>query len=339
MSRISDFPDEWIMVDQLKPVDLSNISDKGMQGVVLLAVALGWNLVQRRGAPAQLRSRNGITRNIPTDTGVRQSVFWSMLANILGHSEGRLPTPELLELIVKSTGMSKAHAQVLISKVGILASANPKTLEIEEPEEEPEVEWKTAPEPIISIIEEARASVALDGETQSVGFVPTERVEPTLNQAGEGEQYISEIMDTIIRQLVADGDDQITYRCKVCALEFETKRGVGAHWQVHVKKGEAEATAGNKRTIVNKIEDYVPTEVHAPRKDMAQELRRLRRVVQDVQRAVGQEAIKDAERRVMVAERKAEAMQKERDDAIARAERLASDLRSLRDLIGGISDE
>jgi hypothetical protein len=179
----TDFPDEWIMVDQLKPVDLSNISDKGMQGVVLLAVALGWNLVQQRGAPARLRSRSGITRNIPTDTGVRQSVFWSTLANILGHSEGRLPTTELLEVIVKQTGMSKAHAQVLISKVGVLASTNPKTLEIEE---EPE------PEPIIPIIEEARASVALDGETQSVEFVPTERVEPTLNMASsDGGQYIS----------------------------------------------------------------------------------------------------------------------------------------------------
>jgi hypothetical protein len=108
---------------------------------------------------------------------------------------------------------------------------------------------------------------------------------------------------------------------------------------VHVKAGEAEATNNMKRTIVHVIPDYVAAEVHTPRKDMAQELRRLRRIVQDVQKAVGQDSIKDAERRIMVAERKVEVMQKERDDAIARAERLASDLRSLKDLLGGISDE
>ena len=327
MRRTADFPDKWIMVDKLKPVDLSNIQDKGMQGIVLLAVALGWNLLQRRGAPAQLRSRQGITRSIPTDTGVRQSVFWSLLANVLGHSEGNLPTAELVTLVIKQTGMSKAHAQVLSSRVALLTSANPKTLEIPEPEEEEE--------PIIPVIDEPIVTYSVGPEVE---FTPTERVEPTLSFAKEGEQYISEIMDTIIRQLVADGDDQITYRCKVCGLEFETKRGCGAHWQVHTRKGEAEPTAGNKRTIVNKVEGYEPTEVHTPR-DQRAELRRLARIVADVQKAVGQEAIREADQRVMVAERRVEMVTKERDEAVARAERLASDLRSLRELIGGISDE
>lgn len=72
---------------------------------------------------------------------------------------------------------------------------------------------------------------------------------------------------------------------------------------------------------------------------MPGEIRRLRRIVQDVQKAVGQEAIKEAERQVMVVQRKLETVTIERDQAIARADRLAKDLQALRELIGGISSE
>ncbi len=315
-------PDEWIMVDTLRPVDTSNIQDKGMKGIAMLAVSLGWNLLQRRDAPAQLVSREGLTRNLPTDTGVRQSVFWSMLANILGHSDGRLPTNRLIDQIVKETGMSKAHAATLASKVALLARGGDDPEE-EEPVEEEPVEEEPTP-----------SAVALEPEP-TPDFVMTERMEPTLNMATDGGQYVSPIMDTVIRQLVEDGADQITYRCKHCGLEFETKRGCGAHWQVHVKAGEAEATAGKTKVIVNVIPDYEPTEVHLPREgSRTAELQRLRRIVADIQRAVGQDAIKEAERRAMVAERKYESAIAELTDLREQYDSLQRSLDTFQELFG-----
>jgi len=330
---------EWKMIDRLKPVDLSNIADKGMKGAVMLAVAMGWNLIQREGQPAQLVSREGLRRNIPTDTGVRQSVFWSQIASILSHSDGNLPTPELIEQIVKQTGMSRAHAHVLKSRTALIAAGTdvdpddqPDEEELSDQGEQTEDEAEDTDEPV-SPEPEPPSATALE-----VPF--SERVEPTLNHAGDGAQYISPVMETVIRQLVEDGDDQITYRCKVCGIEYPSKRGVGAHWQVHVKSGEAEATALLTKTIVNVVPGYVPTEVHNPREGSSlSELRRLRKIVRDVQLAVGQDALKELEQRVFVQQRKIDQLLAERDGAIARADRLASDLRSLRELIGGISDE
>jgi len=312
---------KWTWVDQLKPIDTSNIQDKGMKGIAMLAVALGWNLQHRRGAPSQLKSREGMTRNLPTDTGVRQSVFWSMLASILSHSEGKLPTPRLIDEIARVTGMSKAHAHTLAARVALVERGGDDE---PEPEDGPEEE-----------VPKEELLVASSPE-----FEPTERTEPTLNMSNDGAQYISPIMDTVIRQLVQDGDDQITYRCKHCGLEFETKRGVGAHWQVHVKAGEAEATNNKTKVIVNIIPDYEPTEVHLPREgSRTAELRKLRKIVKDVQLAVGQDALKEYEARAFAQQRRIDQLTKERDDAVTRADRLASDLRSLKELIGGISNE
>ena len=339
---------KWTWVDQLKPIDTSNIQDKGMKGIAMLAVALGWNLQHRRGAPSQLKSREGMTRNLPTDTGVRQSVFWSMLASILSHSEGKLPTPRLIDEIAKVTGMSKAHAHTLAARVSLVERGGDDLPEEEEPVEVDMTGVIVLEEPMVT----KTGRVLTDDDVQALAdeaergydisitpFVPTERTEPTLNMASDGAQYISPIMDTVIRQLVANGDDQITYRCKQCGLEFETKRGVGAHWQRHVQAGEAEATNNKRKMIVNVIPDYEPTEVHTPKRHAVEELRRLRKIVRDVQLAVGQDALKEYEARAFAQQRRIDALQKERDDAIKRADRLASDLRSLRELIGGISDE
>jgi hypothetical protein len=344
--RDDHIPMEWTRVDRLPPVDLSNIGDRGMKGIALLAVALGWNLYHRKGAPAQIKSRSGLVRNLPTDTGVRQSVFWSMVASVLSHSDGKLPTDNLIDQIVKQSGMSQAHAQVLKTR---LAQINRGTITEELPEEVPPTpemteaeQWAWLGEAMVATqepeTEEAATTPVVAEPEVEVGAEV--RVEPTLNHAGSGDQYVSEIMETVIRRLIPEGEDQITYRCKVCGLELPSKRGVGSHYQVHVKAGEAKATAGNKRVIVNRVPDYVPSEVHTPKMVSSAELRRLQRIIADVQKAVGGGGdVEKAEQRAKAAERKAEAMQKERDDAIARAERLASDLRSLRDLIGGISDE
>ena len=95
--------------------------------------------------------------------------------------------------------------------------------------------------------------------------------------------------------------------------------------------------------IVHVIPNYVPTEVHVyqpksePEPEPSQwvvddEITRLRRIVSEVGRLVGREEIAQLQERC-------QELTIERDEAVARANRLGSDLRSLRELIGGISDE
>lgn len=252
--RDDAIPVKWTMVDTLRPVDLSNIQDRGMKGVALLAVALGWNLHQQRGAPARLRSRSGVVRTLPTDTGVRQSSFWGMIAGVLSHSDGKLPTERLLNEVVKQTGMSRAHAQVLHARLTQMVKGDVT--------EEPPEEIPPAPE-MTDEEKWAWLGEAMTATAEVVEETPLMRIEPTLNMGGGGQQYLSEIMDTVIRQLVPDGGEQITYRCKVCGLELPTKRGVGGHYQIHIRAGVAEATSEKaRRKTVSKVVGYQPTEVH-----------------------------------------------------------------------------
>lgn len=351
MTRGDEIPTEWTMVDRLVPVDLSNIDDKGMKGVVMLGVALGWNLRQVRGAPAQLISRDGLTRNIPTDTGVRQSVFWSLIANIVSHSHGKLPTSELIDLIVKESGMSRAHAQALKSRVTHLSKHDVNTLVIADESDDDELEFmEELPEPELEeavlqpeLVPEAEkpqpepeaSAIALEPQTEVIdGKEYLVRVEPTLNHMGDGNQYLSPLMETVIRQLVDGGDEQITYRCMICGLEYPSKRGVGSHYQRHVQAGEAEPTAAARKIVVNKVEGYTPQEVHLPRQDIRAELRRLRKIVADVQKAVGQDSIKEAERRVMVAERKLADALAENEKLKAANDALEQNLSTVYDLLG-----
>jgi len=320
-------------------LDVSYISDRGMQAVVALANSLEWNVVVKRGRPVTLVARDGFKQQIPTDTSIRFEVFRNRVNAVITHSMTAQATPELMEHLIKQYKLDPSHARVFRAAGGNgvmdgVVSADEPDEGL--PEEEPD-QLTTLAEAVI--MAEAEASVALDGETQSVEEPAVQmRVEPTLNFAKGGEQYISEIMDTIIRQLVPDGEDQITYRCKVCGLELPTKRGIGSHWQVHVKKGEAQATAGNKRVIVNKVPDYVPTEVHNPRMVPSTELRKLQRIISDVQKAVGQDSIKESERRVMVAERKLAEMQAEVERLTKRNESLERSLSTLHDLLGEIRE-
>jgi nucleotide-binding universal stress UspA family protein len=323
-------------------IDVSYISDKGMQAVVALAASLEWNVVHKYNKPVTLIARDGFKHVVPTDTSIRFNVFMNRVNATITHSVTAIPTPELMDRLIKQFKLGPSHARVFKAAVGegvVDGVVDPDNPDEHLPEFLPEEE----PHEMQSSMDGGNVAEELKAKAEKIleakGFTPTERVEPTLNHMGDGAQYISPIMDTIIRQLIPEGADQITYRCKQCGLEFETKRSVGAHWQVHVKAGEVEATAGAKRTIVNVIPDYVPTEVHVSRGGATAQVRRLQAIIRDVQKAVGQDAIKEAERRAMVAERKVKEVEAERDAAVAKAERLSNDLRSLRELIGGLSDE
>lgn len=314
------------VVDFPVPIDITYIVDSGMRAVVALAASLEWNVLRRNDAPITLVARNGFRTQIPTDTSIKFNVFRAKVNAVFTHSITAEPTPELIERLIKQYKLDPSHAQVFRRAV---ATGRPV-----EPEERSEV--PIAPEP----------------------FVPIERVEETLSQETKNTWYVSPLMDTVIRQLVPQGSEQITYRCKICGLEFETKRGVGGHYQVHIQAGEAAATAGLPRTYVKPtpaatadmvVERPEPTLDSTPEPEPepvesepepveseptpnVDELLELRRIVSEVGRLVGREQVEQLQERC-------DELTIERDEAVARANRLASDLRSLRELIGGLSDE
>ena len=67
---------------------------------------------------------------------------------------------------------------------------------------------------------------------------------------------------------------------------------------------------------------------------MGVELRRLRQILADVQRAVGQDAVKEAERRAMVAERKYESAMAELTDLREQYDSLQRSLDTFQELFG-----
>jgi len=205
--KLSEDAINAIQVTNIKPIDVSYIKDSGVRAIVALAASCDWNVVHRAGQMVTLISRTGHKLRFPTNTSIKFSVFASWTNGIARHSLTHLPTPELMEKLIAQYKLDTSHARVFREAVG-----KPEPIELEEP-----------------------SAAALDE------FVPTERVEPTLNTAAKGLQYVSQIMETVIRQLVPEGEDQITYRCLVCGLEFPTKRGVGGHYGNHVAKGEAVA--------------------------------------------------------------------------------------------------
>jgi len=219
-----------VLVSGPKLLDVSFIEDPGMRAVVVLAVSLDWNMVHKANRVVTLIARNGFKQVIPTDTSIKFAVFQNRVYATVTHSFTHIPTPELMEKIIKQHKLDPSHARVFrdaLSRMGVTP--------------EPEEEAATTP-------------VVADE------FVPTERVEPTLSTAAKGLQYVSQIMETVIRKLVPEGDDQITYRCMVCGLEFPTKRAVGGHYGNHVAKGEAVAKPEARENVIR----VTPTPVKEP---------------------------------------------------------------------------
>src|SRR5580765_4089245 len=214
-----------IYVTNVKPFDVSYIKDPAVRAIVVLAVSCEWNVVHKPGRMVTVISRTGLKLRFPTNTSIKFSVFTSWANSVVTHSMTHIPTMDLVDKLINQYKLDSSHARVFRDAVGWLV-VDRIDLQLEEEEV---AEDDTHPE-------------IPDGEV--------ERVEPTLSQATKDTFYVSPLMDTVIRQLIPDGVEQITYRCKICGLEFETKRGVGGHYQVHVRAGEAEATNHHQKEYV-----------------------------------------------------------------------------------------
>ena len=246
-----------VYVTDLKPIDVSYIKDTAMRAVVALAASCQWNIVHKPGRQVTMISRTGFKQSIPTNTSIKYGVFLNRLGAINTHSFTHLPTAELIDKLLNQYKLDASHARAF----RLLVESVPTEPQADEDTDEDEfTEQGDASE------DEAEGHAEEDDmhpEIPDSQLVPySERVEPTLSLATKGQQYVSQVMETVIRRLVPNGEDQITYRCLICGLEYPSKRGVGSHWQVHVQAGEATSTVDARKNIVNVIPNYKASEVH-----------------------------------------------------------------------------
>jgi len=249
-----------VYVTDLKPIDVSYIKDTAMRAVVALAASCQWNVVHKPGRQVTLISRTGFKQSIPTNTSIKYGVFLNRIWAINTYSFTHLPTAELIDKLLNQYKLDASHARAFRLLVASVSS---------EPQADEDTDEDQFTEQGDAL---ARMGVTSEPEEEAPvepdEFVPTERVEPTLSTAAKGLQYVSQIMETVIRKLVPDGDDQITYRCLVCGLEFPTKRGVGGHYGGHVSKGEAVAKPEARDNVIR----VTPTPVKEPEPEPPMEL-------------------------------------------------------------------
>lgn len=341
---------------KLTPIDVSGVDGHEVRALLRLAVSMGWNVSQRADSPAVITARDGVQRRFPTNSGLRMSVFQSFLRAIMYHALDKQMTPELVEEVIASEKLSKDHQRYL--RLAASEWAERRML----PDPEPPAKERREPEPhLTQRIEIPMAKPEPEPEPQPATAVAGHDVPPlelgsagwemapskgldlsTLERrpalvlmgqkkrgSGISQQYISPIMDEITLP-----SGEVTRICKICDFTGTTQR-IASHYQWHVRRGEAPTTNSMKRIAVAEVvkqpRKYTPADTGS-----SDELRQLRQIIDDIAAVVGRRAIYEAETRAKRAEFLQHEAEVARDAAIARAEKLAGDLRSLRDLLNGV---
>jgi len=247
-------------INNLTPVDVSDVRDSGMRALILLAASLGWNVVQKLNNPVLLIARDGTQRRVPTNTSIRMSVFQSVLSGIITHSEVQ-PSADLVEQIIDSAKLDRDHARRLRHAIDEtpeeheqhLAAAAAEPQGPREPQpvtqriEVPDLEWV---EP--SLVEHHRTEPTNDpppfdgrhhGKLSQVGPFMAAKTGPS---AGGGSAYRYE-SEALLQRNWEDG--YVDYLCKVCRdFVVASPRAIGTHRSMHIRAGEAVATVQKYRS-------------------------------------------------------------------------------------------
>lgn len=233
--------EEPVEVTQITPVDLTAVRDPGIRALVLLAVSLGWNAIQKVNNPIALVARDGIQRRLPTNTSIRMSVFQTALSSIIAHTEDRIATPELIDVIIHETKVDRDHARRLRLAIGETAEehrqrlANDKVAEQRRQSEE-------------HLTQQVEVPVEDDVETEIVaGPVDGGDHGQLMSRAPFMAHHQSDGTKTHIYQSDTSyervwGDRYIDYECMNCGKAYASPKGVGAHSQVHTRSGEKDNT-------------------------------------------------------------------------------------------------
>ena len=187
--------DETTFVTHITPVDVGGVRDPGVASLVLLAASLGWNVLKKHNTPVVLTSRDGTQKRLPTDSSCKLSVFQTALSTIMVHTQpGVMPTIELMDAIIAKTKPSVDHQRRLRLAVGENPATHRQRVANDKVAQRRD-EAEHLHEPIGVIVskalwDEAVASTALDGETQSADQeVDVYLVDPPLNGPFDGEEH------------------------------------------------------------------------------------------------------------------------------------------------------
>jgi hypothetical protein len=216
LRKLAEEYDAREAITSLPPLDVSDIKDAGMQGVVALATACKWNVLRKTNKPIMLRSRNGTTLAIPTDTSIRFSVFIQRLHSVARDSITVVITPELIEQIITRFKLDHDHAREFR-----------KIVEADIPHEE---EPMNEPEPVYQRPVPTRATRGMPMPSPDATVVERE---PWVAHGSDGRQYVSEAS---YRRVWSDG--AVDYECTFCGEAYLTGHACSAHFGYHVKRGE-----------------------------------------------------------------------------------------------------
>jgi hypothetical protein len=288
------------VVTQPVPLDVSGVRDNGMKALILLAVSLGWNVMQKHSQPVVITSRDGTQKRLPTNTSIRMSVFQTALSTIMAHTYDYDPTVELIDAIIAITKPSRDHERRLRLAVGETSEehrqrvANDKAAERKrEPDEhltqrieittEEEVPVYLLDEPML---EEQEVPVELEWEDPSVEVMPRGDWELPVDGGEHGKMLSREPFmahhhsnakghkgmayqsDTSFERVWEDGFKD--YECMICGQVYAAPRGVGSHRQIHTKRGEIPPPTEPawKRSPIHMIDpDYVAKTRGRPKKE------------------------------------------------------------------------
>src|SRR5688500_12469395 len=102
-----------------EPIDVSDIKDKGLQALALLAIEAGFTRQTVRGMGIFF-AQDGYELRLPTNTSIRMSVFQSRLNSIFTHASFTI-TSETVSRVIDKVKLDKAHAGRLREKFVTLA--------------------------------------------------------------------------------------------------------------------------------------------------------------------------------------------------------------------------
>ena len=292
-----------------RPLEVSHFRSRDAAAAVLLASSLNWTINQQHNGPVSLVAEDGKQIRVPDNTGIKMDIFRSWIHQIATHSSGSI-SRKLIDDIVKTTKLGREHARLMYD----LAEDDIGPDDFG-PVEKPEVPEE---KPLLP-----------QGSYSAEAFVVSREV---IEPYHDNPEYAW-------KRTWSDG--HVDYECMHCGRLFDSVKGVGAHQQFHIRRGQVEgkkikgrpgAPETRRRFIPPDEPLHVTKRGQAlPRTDEVKMIEVSEQVITDALSAMKQlEQI-----RALLGADEVSALKEELAAKEARIKQLEGNLQALRDLLSG----
>lgn len=224
-------------VQAIRPYDTSEVRDRGMKALVLLASSLGWNVLHKSNQALRLTARNGVQINVPDNTSVKASVFQAMLSKIMTYSTEQTPTIELVDRIIAITKPNQDQENRLRMALGESPQQHRQRMNNDRPAEPrsdaPLVQFLEIPD--FEVVEEPPP---VEAPTQPVGSEPMATVlvdklivktQPRMSK--RGTTHSPRPHPLAIERHWSDGS--VDFKCKFCSYHSDNIVSFNGHGRLH----------------------------------------------------------------------------------------------------------